>query len=338
MRSGCGEAAASSESLARRLCYSGMPLDRADVLRKDTAWLTARLAQPESRIVPVWRDRNLIAGLDGGTGTPLAVLYPRQSAHRILALAEEVAFLGVDGRTAVFAADLSGQDDPPSLATDGAFVDLRQAGPLMDAGEAALLAYARGLLTWHRTHHYCGRCGRATESRHGGHMRACAACDHRIFPRIDPAVIMLVEAVSPTDGQPICLLGRHRRLPRGIYSTLAGFVEPGESLEETVVREVWEEAGVRVGEVVYQASQPWPFPASIMLGFRARAESLALTIDRNELEEAHWFTAEQVSGFGEWGNDSAAFRLPRRDSIARFLVESWLRDVRGSGGARSNCA
>jgi len=336
MHSVCGEQVADSRAPAERLCYSGARLERADERRKDPAWLAARLAQPDSRLVPVWRDRNLVAELGVDAAATVAVTYPRKSTDHILAAAEEIAFLGIDGETAVFAADLSTSDEAhlAPFARDAAFIDLRQAGSLMEPGDAALLAYARGLLTWHRTHRYCGLCGQATKSRNGGHTRVCGACDHQVFPRIDPAVIMLVQASSAEDGRPICLLGRHRRLPPGIYSTLAGFVEPGESLEETVAREVWEEAGVRVGEVVYQASQPWPFPASIMLGFRARAESLALTIDRTELEEARWFTAEQVSRFGEWGDEDAEFRLPRRDSIARFLVESWLRDVAGGGARR----
>ena len=329
MRSVCGEAASGREFLTERLCYAGGRLERADERRKDPAWLAARLAEPESRVVPLWRDRNLIVGLDREPAVPSAVTLPRLAAEDILTAAGEVAFLGLDGETAIFAADLSAYDETelPPLVDSAAFVDLRRAGPLMDSGEAALMAYARGLLTWHRTHRVCGRCGQATESCNGGHVRRCRNCRHEIFPRIDPAVIMLVEGTDPDGGAPLCLLGRHRRLPPGIYSTLAGFVEPGESLEQTVVREVREEAGVPVSEVVYQASQPWPFPASIMLGFRARAESLALTIDRNELEEAHWFTAEEVSRFGEWGDESAEFRLPRRDSIARFLIESWLRDL-----------
>ena len=188
------------------------------------------------------------------------------------------------------------------------------------------MAYARGILHWHQHHRYCGQCGHPTENQHGGHMRLCLNpdCGRETFPRTDPAVIMLVEH-TPSNGEPPkCLLGRHSAWPPGSYSTLAGFVEPVESLEEAVAREVFEEAGIRVANVRYQASQPWPFPSSLMLGFRAQAETTAIKLDPDELADARWFTAEEIRSFGEWGDDSASLRLPRKDSIARFLVESWL--------------
>ena len=313
------------------LSYTGGHLDRADGRRKDPERLTAWLARPETRILPVWRDRNLIAGLCRTPPAASAVSLAGRSALRILDAASEIAFLGLDGDTAVFAADLSAleEDQATGLVDSGAFVDLRRAGPLMQTRDAALAAYARGLLHWHRTHRHCGRCGHATETRDGGHMRLCGNpdCARPAFPRTDPAVIMLVER-PPSAGAPAtCLLGRHRRLPPGVYSTLAGFVEPGESLEEAVAREVHEETGVRVGEVVYQASQPWPFPASIMLGFRARARTTAIVIDEQELDDARWFTAREIRGFGEWGDEDARLRLPRKDSIARTLIETWVASV-----------
>ena len=147
------------------------------------------------------------------------------------------------------------------------------------------------------------------------------------FPRTDPAVIMLVEYWPHCGRSPMCLLGNHYRLPTNVYSTLAGFVEPGESLEETVVREVYEEVGVRISSACYQASQPWPFPSSIMLGYRAHAESTEIVVDRKELKDARWFTVEEVRGFGEWGDESVPYSLPRKDSIARFLVDSWVSEV-----------
>ena len=270
------------------LRYAGGHLDRADRLRKDPDGLAARLARPDTRVVPVWRDRSLIAGLDDhppAITAVTAVAPAGDAAALVLEASAETVFLGLDGGTAVFAADLSdlAEDEAAGLAGLGGFVDLRRAGPLMAAREAAMAAYARGILHWHRSHRHCGRCGTASESRDGGHMRLCGdpglgipGCGQRTFPRTDPAVIMLVET-GPADGAPArCLLGRHRRLPPGVYSTLAGFVEPGESLEEAVAREVREETGVHVAEVVYQASQPWPFPASIMLGFRARARTTAV--------------------------------------------------------------
>lgn len=228
----------------------------------------------------------------------------------------------------MFTADVSaaGEERLAAIAAAGTFVDLRQVGPMLDAHEAALLAYARGILGWHRRTRFCGVCGSPTGSHHAGHMRRCedARCATEIYPRTDPAVIMLVERI-PADGSPRqCLLARHSRLPARAYSTLAGFVEPGESLEEAVAREVMEETGVRVSRVTYQSSQPWPFPASLMVGFLALAASEEITIDHTELDEARWFTAAEVAAFGEWEDDSAPFRLPRKDSIARVLLDTWM--------------
>ena len=146
------------------------------------------------------------------------------------------------------------------------------------------------------------------------------------FPRTDPVVIMLVTYPATHERPARVLMGRHGRLPRGAYSILAGFVEPGESLEDAVAREVWEEAGVRVRDVTYIASQPWPFPYSMMIGFRATAESEELAIDPDELEDAQWFTPTEVASFGEWGDDTAQFRKPRPDSIARAMLDQWIKE------------
>ena len=306
------------------LSYGGGRLDRAGARRKDTAWIAERWTRGDSLIVPVWRDLNLVAGES-------AVIPTRASAPAIAAASGETVFLGLQGEVAVFAADLSGLDEAQAAETVGAgtFVDLRQVGQAMDAEPASLLAYARGITHWHRHHRFCGSCGQPTESREGGHIRLCGddVCGGQIFPRTDPAVIMLVVSPPVAGEPPRCLMGRHLRLPRGVYSTLAGFVEPGESLEDTVAREVFEETGIVVGEVAYQGSQPWPFPRSMMLGFRAQAVTTEITIDRDELDDARWFSAAEVFEFGEWADEDAPRRLPRRDSIARYLLDTWLDDV-----------
>jgi len=313
-----------------QLKYANVPLDRGDALRRDPDWLANRLRHPYTNVIPVWRDRNLIKGSE--TPHMHIALCRQETGARVIEAATELVFLGgTDNDLAFFAADLSDCEETEAvdLAGGGSFLDLRRVGPLVDSKQAALMAYARGMLYWHRQHRYCGRCGQATGSRDGGHRRQCTNpdCGHKTFPRTDPAVIMLVE-YRPEDGAPpMCLLGNHHRLPENVYSTLAGFVEPGESLEETVAREVFEEVGVKVAQVAYQASQPWPFPASIMLGFRAQAETTDLVVDQNELKEARWFTAEEIRTFGEWGDESISFCLPRKDSIARFLVESWVKEV-----------
>ena len=220
-----------------------------------------------------------------------------------------------------FAVDVSHIDDPASaepFAGRGEFVDLRAIGPLLARDEGSIMAYARGLMYWHRRHRYCGVCGSLTESTQGGHVRRCTNADCAVdhFPRTDPAVIMLV-----TYGD-ACLLGRQSIWPAGMHSTLAGFVEQGESLEEAVIREIKEESGVDVERPVYHSSQPWPFPSSIMLGFHAEARSQTLVVNTDELETAAWYRREDLLASPE----DATFRLPRKDSIARRLVDDWLYD------------
>jgi NAD+ diphosphatase len=183
-------------------------------------------------------------------------------------------------------------------------------------GEGSLLAYARGLIYWHGRHRFCGVCGSPTLAFEGGHVRRCTnpACGSSHFPRTDPAVIMLV-----TDGDR-ALVGRQAVWPKGMHSTLAGFVEPGESLEAAVAREVFEEAGIEVDQVRYHSSQPWPFPCSIMLGFYARARTTEIKLDQLELEDARWVERDWLLAH----QDDEDFRLPRLDSIARRLIEDWL--------------
>ncbi len=310
------------------LRYAQGHLDRAGILRKDEVWVREQLSSAAARFVPLWRDRNLVTPLEDGAGDPMAVTFAAGEAHAWREAAGQWVLLGLlPDRTPLIALDLSACEEQHAygLADGHRFFDLRRVGPLLSVTDAALCAYARGMLYWHRQHGFCSRCGSPTHSRQGGHVRACsdAGCGHITFPRTDPAVIMLV--VCERAGEPpLCLLGRDPRWPPGTYSTLAGFVEPGESLEEAVAREVHEETGVRVTDVTYRASQPWPFPASIMLGFHARAHDTTLHLDTEEVEDARWFTAREIASFGEWGDDSAPLRVPRRDSIARYLIDSWV--------------
>jgi NAD+ diphosphatase len=309
------------------IVYTGAGLDRAGHLRRDDAWVEARLKDPATRIVPVWHARNLIAEGEA----PRAVAFADKVAQDIRARAEQVALLGLADGVAWFAADLSALDETGASAIaahaprPASFMDLRQAGALMERREGTLLAYARGILHWHQRHRFCGACGSPTASRHGGHMRACtnAACGAEHFPRTDPAVIMLVTrpARRGNPGMGQCLLARQPHWPTGMYSSLAGFVEPGESLEEAVRREVLEETGVIVDAVLYRASQPWPFPSSLMLGFRAIAETDTITIDGHELEDARWFTRDDIARV-----DKSDLKLSRKDSIARWLIEDWLKE------------
>jgi NAD+ diphosphatase len=196
----------------------------------------------------------------------------------------------------------------------GRFEDLRQVAAGLPANDAAILAHARGLMHWRLRHGFCGVCGHGCEPRSAGHAMVCTGCGAQHFPRTDPAVIMLVVREDR------CLLGHSTRFPKArMFSTLAGFVEPGETLEEAVRREVEEETAVKVGDVRYHSSQPWPFPSSIMLGFHAEGLSDEIAIDPEELQEARWFTLAELRD-----PEAHGFALPRRDSIARRLIEDWM--------------
>lgn len=303
------------------LHYTANPLDRAAHLRSDPAWIAARLSDPATWFIAVWNDRSHVTA----ETSPRPAYLAGERASMALELAEEVIFLGLmhsrgDSR-AIFALDLSPLSESEALdaVASGVFRDLRQVGPLMSQAEGALLAYARAIVHWHGRHPFCPRCGSRSEAQDAGFARICSsrACGATQFPRTDPAVIMLVH-----DGDARCVLGSHPRMPPGMHSTLAGFVEPGESLEEAVAREVREEVGLDLepGSIHYFASQPWPFPASLMLGFHARAPYAPLTIDREELSTARWCHREEIVQSAE----DERFRLPRRDSIARRLIQSWL--------------
>ncbi len=321
------------------LRYCGGALDRAAEQRRDPAWVERALRAADSMLLPLWRGRVAITGLEAGAeqgaGLPSLLRAPIEEAAALLEEGGEPVLLGLERGRAVFAVELGALEEPRASALLGGarLEELRRAGPLLSAPESALAAYARGMLHWHRQHRFCGRCGRPTQARAGGHLRACTGgdCGRETYPRTDPAVIMLIEQPPTADQVPRCLLAHHSRFPARVYSTLAGFVEPGESLEEAVAREVREEVGIAVTDVRYVASQPWPFPSSVMLGFRARAAAVELRADGREIFEARWFSADELTRCGEWGEDGERPLLPRRDSIARFLIESWAREARSGG-------
>ncbi len=297
------------------LPYSGGWLDRASDRRTGPHWVEATLAATGTRVIPIWRDQCLISG-----EPPAPMVLPTADAGAILQAAGGAVFLGLDGEVGVFAADLSSLDESQAVELAGAsgVLDVRAMIGTLGAAEAARLAYARGLLHWHRHHRFCGSCGSGTESRHGGHLRVCLdeGCARLHFPRIEPAVIMLVESTGTPKR---CLLARHKGSAVGGYSTLAGFVEIGESLEDAVRREVAEEAGVQVEGVTYVASQAWPFPSGLMVGFRAIAATETVAVDGEEVLEARWFTRAELRAHAASGG-----RLGREDSIDRHLLRSWL--------------
>ncbi len=307
--------------------YAGSGLDRADHLRVDQAWLDEKLRHQSTRFVAVWRSRSLVARpaeADHETlnSRPRPLWLGHADVAHLLDRASELTFLGLGGESAYFALDVSRIEAPEreaAIVDQGSFRDLREVGPLLERFDGAVLAYARGLMHWHRRHRFCGVCGSATESAQGGHVRRCTNPDCRAshFPRTDPAVIMLIH-----DGGERCVLGRQKIWPPGMHSTLAGFVEPGESLEDSVAREVKEEVGLDLVEITYHSSQPWPFPSSLMLGFHARCQGDALRVNTEELESAAWFTRDEMLNSPE----DETFKLPRKDSIARRLIRAWLGD------------
>lgn len=278
--------------------FSGPGLDRADPLRARPEEIERLRATPEARSL-CWADGAPVPG-DGGKLDWGAVA------------GDEPLFLGFDHqRRPCFSALCDDGDIPQTARSHWGLLGL-----IADE-EAPLFAAALSLANWHRRHRYCASCGSPTQPNRGGWSRQCDACGATHFPRVDPVVIMLAEH----DGR--LLLGRQPAYPPGRYSALAGFVEPGETIEAAVAREIKEEAGIEIGLVRYVASQPWPFPSSLMIGAHATALSDPLTIDRNELDDARWFTRAEVAAAMR-GDDGAAFLAPPRFAIARTLLEMWL--------------
>jgi NAD+ diphosphatase len=285
--------------------FAGAFVDRSGERRKDPDWLAEAMSAKDTRFVPVWGDRCLVGGDPAG-----AVLLDRQQIDPFID-DDNVIFLGLFRNQPAFAVAISRERDAP-FEELGEFKDLRFLGTVLPPDEANLAAHARAIVLWHGTTLFCGKCGSASQPYSGGNTRRCCnpECNQEIFPRTDPAIIVLVAAGDR------CLLGRQSSWPEGRYSTIAGFVEPGESLEDAVRREVYEETNIRVGKVRYHSSQPWPFPSALMLGFVAEATSDDIHLNDGELEDARWFTREQLQS-GETG-------LPFRISIARRLVDYWI--------------
>lgn len=285
--------------------FAGAFVDRNGERRKDPDWIDAAVSSDDSRFVPIWGEQCFV----GGEPLSAALLTRAQVAHAIHD--RELIFLGVFRDHPTFAITFDGVDKPP-LDGLGEFHELRFLGTVLPLDEANLVAHARALALWHASQTFCGSCGSAARPAAAGNSRVCVneACQRQIFPRVDPAIIVLV-----SDGER-CLLGRQSHWPDGRYSTIAGFVEPGESLEDAVRREVYEETNIRVGAVHYHSSQPWPFPSSLMLGFVADARSSDVVLNDGELEDARWFSRSELR--------SGDMKLPFRISIARRLVDHWI--------------
>jgi NAD+ diphosphatase len=278
--------------------FAGVRLDRAGPHRRDERWLAERRADASARALLVAQDGVYVNGESRPALVPLPPV-------------PEPVLLGLDRDGAVFAVDAEGLDPPASARLMG----LREVGALFSPEDAGLLAYATAMVNWHRRHPHCAVCGALTRAEEAGFLRRCPACGAEHHPRTDPVVIMLVH-----DGDRV-MLGRQPTWPPGRYSALAGFVEPGESLEEAVAREVFEEASVRVEDVLYRSSQPWPFPASLMLGFFARYAEGEPAVGDGELDDVRWFSREELEATVRGETE---FALPPPLAIARRLVDEFL--------------
>ncbi|MGB8364249.1 MAG: NAD(+) diphosphatase [Rhizomicrobium sp.] len=300
--------------------YSGNPLDRVSEKRTDAEWVATKRRDPTSFILPMWRLQPFLLGPENAQGS-LEAGFLRPGLAESLAGPDGISvLLGVEDGQAYFALDISAARDPANegpLAGLGHFRDMRAASMQLGARDTAILGQAKAMIDWHQRHGFCARCGAPTAVADAGYRRVCNRCNAEHFPRTDPVVIMLA-----THGD-ACLLGRGRQFPPGMYSALAGFVEPGETIEEAVARELHEEAGVKTRRVRYYATQPWPFPSSLMIGCFAQAESREIAIDNNEIVDACWLEREKVRAILN-GDQSHGLWLPPSIAIAHHLIRTWV--------------
>jgi NAD+ diphosphatase len=299
--------------------FAGSPLNRASEKRTNPDWIEAKLHDPGSLVFPMWRLEPFLLGSQK-LASPAKLGLLRPGIAEGLASGEAPSiFLGLDGETALFALDISAASNPAEegpLVGLGYFCDARTAAQIVSIKDAAIIAQAKAMIDWHQRHGFCPRCGAPTKIMDAGYRRLCSKCNSEHFPRVDPVVIMLA-----TDAD-VCLIGRGKQFPHGMFSALAGFMEPGETIEEAVRRELMEEASVKVTAVNYYATQPWPFPSSLMIGCFAKAESRFTKVDENELAEVRWLerrTARAVIA----GEQVDGLRLPPPIAIAHHLIKTW---------------
>ena len=286
--------------------FSGNPLDRASEKRSDSAWLKAQATA--GLYLPFWQNRPFIA-------EERVKFQPWRSEWE----GATCVFLGLDGEQPLFAVDLAGESEP--ALSGGAFQEMRPSAFVLPLRDTAIAGQAKALLDWHKRHGFCANCGTATQSQDGGYRRTCPHCGAEHFPRTDPVVIML-PIFRHDDGREECLVGRNKRFPMPLYSAFAGFVEPGENMEEAVRRELREEVNLRAGAVSYHASQPWPFPSSLMLGCYAQALSRDFEIDGHEIAAARWLSKEEARSQLAHPTDDE-MKLPVTIAIAHYLIKDW---------------
>lgn len=301
--------------------FAGNPLDRAADRRADPDWIAEQRAHPDALAIALWKGEVLVE--PARDGERLAYLQHDMAAE---ASASEPMFLGLWKDAPVFAAEFPPSADPTMgpLSGMGRFQEMRGAGVILPGPEAGLAATAKSLFDWHDYHGFCSRCGQRSIVTDGGWKRVCTACETEHFPRVNPVTIML----PVFEGR--ALLGRQAAWPTGRMSALAGFLEPGESIEEACARELFEEAGLTATRVAYHSSQPWPFPSNLMIGLIAEVSSDDARPDQTELEAVRWFTRDelrQVVADDKVGWDGVL--PPPRLAIARTLIEAWIDGFEG---------
>jgi NAD+ diphosphatase len=298
--------------------FAGNPLNRASERRGDAGWIAEKLAAPDSLAIAIWDGKPFVEDAKGG-GTQIAYL-SADMAKELSGGPERLLFMGLWKDTAVFAVDLEGAADPADgpLEGLGRFDDLRAIALTLPQTDAAILATARQMFEWRRRHRHCAACGEPSEVSDGGWKRICPACKAEHFPRTDPVVIML-----PYHGDR-CMLGRQEAWPKGMFSALAGFLEPGESIEEACARELNEEAGLHAVKVRYHSTQPWPYPSSLMIGLIAEVENEDAAPDQTELDEVRWFTREEARTLIKGALPGT--RAPGAMAIAHQLIRAWAED------------
>ncbi len=296
--------------------FAGNPLDRAGDLRNDPDWLAAQEANPEAQAMVLWEGRPLVEATPEG---PRLVWLSLEHARDMVT--DRDLFLGLWKEAPVFAVEFEGSIDPAGgpVRGLGAFHEMRAAAAVLPVADAAMAGAAKSLFDWRRRHGFCAACGTLAQNAAGGWKRRCPACGTEHFPRVDPVVIML--PVFKEGDEPRCLLGRQAAWPQGRMSALAGFLEPGETIEEACAREVEEEAGLTVVDVRYHSSQPWPFPSQLMIGLIAEVSDDQARPDQTELEAVAWLTRAEARAM--LAGEHPTILAPPPFAIAHRLIGAW---------------
>jgi len=299
--------------------FAGNPLDRAGDRRNDPTWLAEKEADPEALAMVLWEGRPLLEAHPDGPRLAWVAL-----PHARDLVPDRSLFLGLWKQAPVFAVEFVGSNDPATgpVAGLGAFTEMREAAAVLSGAEAAMAGTAKSLFDWRRRHGFCAMCGQESADACGGWKRICPACGGEHFPRVDPVTIML--PIYSGGSEPICLLGRQAAWPAGRMSALAGFIEPGETIEEGCAREILEESGLTVTAVRYHSSQPWPFPSQLMIGLIAEVSDDQAAPDQTELEEVAWLTRSEAADV--LAGRHPAIKSPPRFAIAHTLLKAWVEE------------